>query len=209
MEHVMSGQENLETDDQGDENRGRGNRNVAGELRSLEARLASLSPRPDRLDRDRLMFLAGQASLAEVNVSRTTILGVKLASRAWPTAFAAMSAVAATLLGILIARPENSVRQPLPSSASLHQAEPRIAVERSSNELMLSPLDARIDDIDRWLMRNELRPDRTDPSVEPFQTSRLPILTPARWEQVLNDGEPLDASPSGAFNIRQHQGARS
>ncbi len=34
----------------------------ANELKSLEARLANLEPREDRLDRERLMFLMGQAS---------------------------------------------------------------------------------------------------------------------------------------------------
>ena len=39
---------------------------LPGELKSFEATLAALAPRGDRLDRDRLMYLAGRESaLAE------------------------------------------------------------------------------------------------------------------------------------------------
>jgi hypothetical protein len=74
---------------------------------------------------------------------------------------------------------------------------------------MLSPLDAHIADIDRWLKRDELGSDGITPSLEQIQIRRRPILTPARWDQVLNDREPVDASPGGASNVRQIQGART
>lgn len=69
-------------------------------LESFAASLAALSPHA-RLDRDRLMYLAGQAS-------------VEPASRrprrwAWPAAFSAMTAVAACLLALLASRPEPKV----------------------------------------------------------------------------------------------------
>ena len=35
------------------------------ELKSFEAKLAALVPRDDRLDRERLAFLAGQASMTD------------------------------------------------------------------------------------------------------------------------------------------------
>jgi hypothetical protein len=205
----MSGQENVEVNDGRDESGGRENCDVAAELKSLEAKLASLSPRPDRLDRDRLMFLAGQASLLDAKVNRPPIFGEKLESRAWPAAFAAMSAVAAALLVMLIARPVNQARRLLPAESSVRQAAPRIATGRRSNELMLSPLDARIGDIDRWLTRNDVQFDGTGPIMEPIPHLRLPILTPASWEQVINEPDPIDASPSGASNFRQLQGAHS
>ncbi len=69
---------------------------LAPGLKAVEAELASLSPRTDRIDRERLIFLAGQQSVA----------GGRAASRArrwgWPTAFAAMTALAAGLLVALL-----------------------------------------------------------------------------------------------------------
>ncbi len=79
------------------------------DLSELEAALAALVPRADRLNRDRLMFLAGQASAqpkidwppvqAQPNVLRPW------ANWAWPAAFAAMTGVAASLLLALAIRP--------------------------------------------------------------------------------------------------------
>ena len=68
------------------------------DLKALEAALAALVPRSDRLDRDRLMFLAGQAtgSQPRAAVSRPW---------AWPAAFSAMTALAASLLLMLVTRP--------------------------------------------------------------------------------------------------------
>ena len=90
------------------------------DLKDIEAALASLVPRGDRLSRDRLMFLAGQASVVHRGQD-----GAERAARwAWPSAFAAMSAVAASLLVALLVRPETGsgdriahVSAPLPPSA--------------------------------------------------------------------------------------------
>ena len=74
-------------------------------LKSIEAELAALSPRTDRLDRERLIFLAGQESVAGGNARPA-----KHAGRwAWPGAFAAMTAVAAALLVMMLLRPEPQV----------------------------------------------------------------------------------------------------
>jgi hypothetical protein len=85
------------------------NRNVRGpnseeelppELKAMEAELSALRPRDDRLDRERLVFLAGRASTA----------GRPAMGRwAWPAAFAGMTAVAAGLLVALVLRPEPEV----------------------------------------------------------------------------------------------------
>lgn len=66
------------------------------ELRAFEARLASLAPRSPAIDRDRLMFEAGRASV------RVTPQRIRWA---WPTAFSAMSALAASLFLALVLRP--------------------------------------------------------------------------------------------------------
>jgi hypothetical protein len=68
------------------------------ELTDLERALAGLTPAPPQLDRDRLMFRAGQAS-------------VPRRSWAWPTATAAFAVLAAVLGTVLISRPGLQVRE--------------------------------------------------------------------------------------------------
>lgn len=81
-------------------------------LERFAAELAALSPQA-RLDRDRLMYLAGQASAAIPKYGRD-------ARRwAWPAAFSGMTVVAASLLLLLALRPaprvvERIVRVPTP-----------------------------------------------------------------------------------------------
>ena len=82
------------------------NPNLSDELQHFAAELARLRPREDRLDRERLAFLAGQASVAPAPSKSLKTLGLPLESRAWPAAFAAMTAIAATLLCMLLTRPE-------------------------------------------------------------------------------------------------------
>jgi hypothetical protein len=62
-------------------------------LAELEAGLAGLAPRPPDLDRDRLLFRAGQESAAR-------------RGRLWPWATGLLAAVAAGLGAVLILRPE-------------------------------------------------------------------------------------------------------
>lgn len=81
-------------------------------LERFAAELAALSPRA-RLDRDRLMYLAGQASAAMPMYGRDARRWV------WPAAFSGMTAVAASLLLLLALRPsppvvERIVRVPTP-----------------------------------------------------------------------------------------------
>ncbi|HEV3004753.1 MAG TPA: hypothetical protein VGX78_09840, partial [Pirellulales bacterium] len=69
-----------------------------GAMQRFEAQLASLSPRAAHFDRDRLMFLAGQASVSSA-VTEPAHRGW-----AWSAAFSAMSALAAGLLLTLVLR---------------------------------------------------------------------------------------------------------
>lgn len=84
----------------------------AGTSQRFEAELAALAPRVALFDRDRLMFLAGQASLSEAP-------GNQPARRwAWPAAFSGMTALAASLVLVLVTRPaapvvERIVRLPV------------------------------------------------------------------------------------------------
>lgn len=74
------------------------------QLTALEAVLASFEPTPLEADRDRVMFLAGRASAtAEMRPGGVTTRW------AWPAAFGAMTAVAATLLMMVVSRPQAEV----------------------------------------------------------------------------------------------------
>ena len=78
------------------------------ELQAIEAQWSRLRPRADRIDRDRLMFLAGQASVAgRVDQSRPA----RLATWFWPASCAGMTAVAAALFAMLVLRPEPQVAE--------------------------------------------------------------------------------------------------
>ena len=67
------------------------------ELRDLEAALAKLSPRASRLNRDQLMFRAGQVSVAEPVPKQNG-----LSRRLWPTTTAVMTAVSVVLAVMLM-----------------------------------------------------------------------------------------------------------
>jgi hypothetical protein len=66
-------------------------------LNALEGALAALHPHPGRLDRDRLLFRAGQASVRR--------------GWQWPTATAVLTAVAASLAGLMLLRPPSVVER--------------------------------------------------------------------------------------------------
>src|SRR5208282_1560477 len=86
------------------------------ELSELEATLAALVPRMEALNRDRLMFLAGQASvesklsqpaggqIADLPTLRQVGNLPHATGWAWPAAFAAMTGIAALLLAVLVIR---------------------------------------------------------------------------------------------------------
>ncbi len=78
------------------------------ELEELHRALKSLEPLPGRLDRSRLMYLAGRAS-AGVSASGTSAAARKR-NWAWPVSTAAMTLVAATLAVALAVRPQPQPR---------------------------------------------------------------------------------------------------
>lgn len=80
-------------------------RELPAELKAIEAELAALVPRTDGLDRERLIFLAGQASAQRATASR----GGRAGGMTWPLATSAMTAVAASLLVVLVMRAEPEI----------------------------------------------------------------------------------------------------
>jgi hypothetical protein len=83
------------------------------ELSELEAALAALVPRAEGLNRDRLMFLAGQASV-ESKISQPAAQSDTARPRrgtgwAWPAALATMTGIAASLAVALAVRPAPQV----------------------------------------------------------------------------------------------------
>lgn len=100
---------------------------LSSELQSFEAALAQLRPSPAALDRDRLMFLAGQASARRAAVTEQRHI---LPGWFWPASSAVMTGVAAALLFLLVtAQPWASVA-PLPSLAQ----RPAASVARSATK---------------------------------------------------------------------------
>lgn len=74
---------------------------LPGELQAFEAALAQLRPRCGQFDRDRLMYLAGQASVrGEMLADRPRVLPGWF----WPASSVVMTGVAATLLFMLVMR---------------------------------------------------------------------------------------------------------
>ncbi len=126
------------------------------DLAPFEATLSSLAPRAAQLDRDRLMFLAGQAALqASGGRQPPDDLGGRVARAdspashwGWPAAFSAMTVLAASLLVMVMNRPEPQVierivRVPaaaLPAIAGRSAESGRQAIE---SEPPLSPAPSR------------------------------------------------------------------
>jgi hypothetical protein len=165
--------------------------NAAGDmprdLKALEARIAQLVPQSGRLDRERLMFLAGQASVVSTD-PQVSLLGLHLSARAWPRAFVAMSAVAAALFVMLLTRPSLS-----DSSLAGHSSVADIdrTVEsgrRHFGELghrqgdVLSVADAHRDDVEDRLAKRE----SGSREITLDEDLGGQVLTPSSWEQLIH-----------------------
>lgn len=100
-------------------------------VKAFEAELASLLPRTDRLDRDELLFRAG-----EISGAAKAVRASRRRSVAWPGALAAMTTVAASLLVMLLVRPE----PPIIERIRVVEAP---AVERSLRDGQLSRPEAQ------------------------------------------------------------------
>lgn len=137
------------------------------ELKAVEAELATLRPRA-RLDRDRLVFLAGQASVRAPAAGRWA----KAAGWAWPTAFAGMTATAATLLVMLLVRPEPQV------------------VERV--RIVRVPVEAQVEEAPRWSDGQDAPPTQSPFADRLFASSRTGPSLPPDWSRFGSRAEYLE-----------------
>ena len=179
----------------------------ANELKSFEARLSNLAPREDRLDRERLMFLMGQASERAVGESSLATASSEQPSpslrgrgnvRAWQAAFGAMSAVAATLMCMLLMRPaENGLaRSGAAAKRHVELSPPEAGINGPSDDglRILVVRDAYSGDIEGRVLRFSATGGATDISAE---QSKSPALTPAGWRRVF-DSNTSEASGAGS-----------
>jgi hypothetical protein len=179
--------------------------NLSDELQRFAAELSQLRPREDRLDHERLAFLAGQASMARVASRSGKLLGVRLESRAWPAAFAAMSAVAATLLFLLIVRPESPNVPSIATSKQIQQHSKVPAGPDSSSRDVLTTQDVRFGDLDGHLAKLDAERKASDSPI-PAEDRTIPVFTPSAWQQVINELGSSKPLPRKSSSFSQKQG---
>ena len=166
------------------------------DLSTLAESLAALVPRGDRLQRqrDRLMFLAGQAA---AGADEATPLRLASADRiensparrwAWPLAFGGMSAVAAGLLLALLARPPRGVERIVevrPAEVDAAVAAPAVSETAASN---------------RSAPDNAAPPARLEQALIGARSARRASWQPAGWlallDAMFNRGAKAESLPA-------------
>lgn len=96
------------------------------DITEVESALRSLSPKRSHIDRDRLMYLAGQASVRE-----SSSVNPRWPRLVWPSATAAMTLVAATL-GLLLWQTRNAMPVMVERAHGVHSFENNPAVNPMS-----------------------------------------------------------------------------
>jgi hypothetical protein len=177
------------------------------ELKQFATELSRLRPREDRLDREKLAFLAGQASVTSSSTRRPKLLGLPLESRAGPAAFASMSAIAAGLLVALLMRPEVSSIQRTAASDRDLRVEQRVAGQSSPGREILTTRDVHLDDIQSRLTKRDVGQSDGDISLPSPREREMPILTPSAWHQVINKSKAANPSADDSSSLFQIRGA--
>lgn len=116
------------------------------ELAAFEARLGAFRPGESRLDRDRVMYLAGRvAALKERRIGSARL--------AWPSAFAAMTTVAAVLLvALVVDRQDAGTRSSGPAVDLAHSTGLKPTARQALPSASSSPsLDHPTSDLDTLL----------------------------------------------------------
>ena len=157
------------------------------DLAGVEAALAALRPSPSALDRDRLMFLAGQAAGRR---------RARLAARMW-AGTSAVATIAACVLAILLlqrAGPEGSRQTAATPAAAPEQGQsplPQWAVAQPAPQKTAGGLDTEF----RYLELRQLMLTRgigalpeVVPNVAPQEQVPMPLPVHGRMLEKLLDG---------------------
>jgi hypothetical protein len=137
-------------------NHGSSDWDLPEELKLFESQLKSLQPLPDRLARERLIYLAGRASVKAAPMPSSN--GQRWV---WPTSFAAMTALAASLLVMLLMQPTGGPTT-FERDDDVVSAEPiqrELAASRNTrsvNRNILSTAPYQLKRIDQLLASNSL-----------------------------------------------------
>jgi hypothetical protein len=175
---------------------------LSDDLKRFAQDLSSLCPREDRLDRERLAFLAGQASVTTGNIQSLSHSSNWRRHQAWPAAFATMSMVAATLLFMLVMRPavneSPSGARDVATQDHVH-ASPQVATHGAPQKSadVLIARDALSGDIEQRLTMLSKVKSGASISVERPDSPRL---TPAAWRQV-DDGATSKIPSPGSSGL--------
>lgn len=161
------------------------------ELQALEAELALLRPRAERLPQDQLLFLAGQASV----LGRDPRLGERRRRWVWPAACAAMTALAASLLIVLLFRPERPAVERIVYVPV--QAESPPAATGAEHSVP----DSRPDSSVLVTQRNSIPMRSSEPGDWPVRPGRAAELQLQLFEHVLTDRSSAQMVPSSASNV--------
>ena len=186
-----------------------------GDARSSErldefaADLARLRPRADRLDREKLAFLAGRGSVINETNQTADFLGIPLRSYAWPAAFTGMTAIAASLVVVLTLQTRTSRLGPSVASAPVYRAAAKHAVEPTTSGNVLITRDAHLQDIELRLIRRELRPTETGDAASLTIEQKRSILTPTAWNQAIDATQLSHPSTDDASGLLRTNGANS
>jgi hypothetical protein len=179
---------------------------LSDDLKYFAAELARLRPRDDRLDRERLAFLAGQASVVVDRSRRTKVLGLPVENGAWPTAFAAMTVIAACLFLALLMRPNSG---PSIANQRVDRQVLPIAVQSGTDNDILSTRDARLANFESWLAKHDPKPTRRGVSSLTSEEPAAPVLTPNAWHQVISEAQSAKPLPEDASGLSQNKGVNS
>jgi len=174
-------------------------RDLEPELAEFESRLLGFRPGPTRLDRDRMMYLAGRAAV-ESERRRGSAGG--WGQRVWPAAFGAMTVVAASLLVALVAqqqadpiRPSTDGRGTLATTASGRPSpEPQPERRPLAPRLTAPQREARVS-------RNDSSPPSALPVGSRLNDAARPIRAPVNDAAQL--AEQASAPVARPFRFRR------
>jgi hypothetical protein len=174
------------------------------DLKAFEAALASLVPRADRLDRDRLMFLAGQQSRTGFQPVKETDdnsplptndhasrgarsvpgegPGARASRWAWPAAFTAMTTVAVVLAVLLAIRPIIPVASPNRPSIAANENDANLPAVGYSQVQIDSPDSMAIDND----LANQLPTTSSLSFLLPFWNT-TPVVNGSHLNQPITD----------------------